>query len=235
MALVLAGLALAACSRGRSSVHFEGAPVVLISIDTLRADHLPAYGYAGVRTPHLDRFRKDAILFTRAYSDVPLTLPAHLSILTGLLPFEHGVRDNLGYRFDARAHPTLQSILKARGYATGAAVSAHVLRGRTGIGEGFDFYDDKIVAPAGADALGRVQRPGRDTARIASSWLAGVRDRPFFLFFHVYEPHAPYEPPEPFKSRFALAYDGEITRTTGARARAATRSPRRTTSSIRTA
>jgi choline-sulfatase len=184
--------------------------VVLISIDTLRADHLPAYGYAGVQTPHLDRFRKDAILFGNAYSHVPLTLPAHVSILTGLLPFEHGVRDNLGYPFDARAHPTLQSLLKGKGYTTGAAVSAYVLRGSTGIGEGFDFYDDKIVAPLGTDALGRVQRPGRETAAIATRWLEGVKDKPFFLFFHIYEPHAPYEPPEPFKSRYALPYDGEI-------------------------
>jgi arylsulfatase A-like enzyme/tetratricopeptide (TPR) repeat protein len=210
IAVFLAALAAGGCARKGADQHAASAPVVLISIDTLRSDHLPAYGYSAVETPHLDRFRRDAILFARAYSHVPLTLPAHLSILTGLLPFEHGVRDNLGYRFDAKAHPTLQSLLKAKGYATGAAVSAYVLRAGTGIGDGFDFYDDKITAPAGSDALGRVQRSGSDTERIASGWLDGVKDRPFFLFFHVYEPHAPYEPPEPFKSRFALPYDGEI-------------------------
>ena len=205
----LALVAAAACAR-RTGDRFPDAPVVLVSIDTLRADHLPAYGYAGVQTPQLDRFARDAILFENAYTQVPLTLPAHVSILTGLLPFEHGVRDNLGYLFDAKSHPTLQGLLKARGYATGAAVSAYVLRGGTGIGEGFDLYDDKMVVPFGTDALGRVQRPGAETAAIASRWLAGVKDKPFFLFFHVYEPHAPYEPPEPFKGRYPLAYDGEI-------------------------
>jgi arylsulfatase A-like enzyme/Flp pilus assembly protein TadD len=207
--LCLALVAATACARGTKD-QFPGAPVVLISIDTLRADHLPAYGYAGVQTPHLDRFAKDAILFENAYTHVPLTLPAHVSILTGLLPFEHGVRDNLGYRFDAKSHPTLPGLLKGKGYATGGAVSAYVLRGDTGIADGFDFYDDKIVAPFGADALGRVQRPGGETAALAARWLEGVKARPFFLFFHTYEPHAPYEPPEPFKSRYALAYDGEI-------------------------
>ncbi len=209
MVLALASLA-AACSRGPAEPRFRGAPLVLVSIDTLRSDHLPAYGYAGVQTPHLDRFRKDAILFRHAYAHVPLTLPSHVTMLTGLLPFEHGVRDNLGYQLDAKAHPTLARLLKQRGYATGAAVSAWVVRAASGLGEGFDFYDDRIVAPQGADAAGRVQRRGDETVARAEAWLDGVKDRPFFLFVHLYEPHAPYEPPEPFKSRYPLAYDGEI-------------------------
>ncbi len=204
--LVVAG---AGCTRS-STERFPRAPLILVSIDTLRADHLPAYGYQGVETPHLDRFRKDAILFENAYSHVPLTLPSHVSVLTGLLPFEHGVRDNLGYRLDAQAHPTLARMLKQRGYATGAAVSAWVLRGASGIADGFDFYEDRIVAPEGADAAGRVQRRGDETASLARSWLESVKERPFFLFFHVYEPHVPYQPIEPYKSRYPLAYDGEI-------------------------
>ena len=92
-------VALAACRRGEQ-VRFESAPVVLISIDTLRADHLPAYGYKGVDTPHLDAFRRDAILFRNAYSHCPMTLPSHVSMLTGLLPPQHGVRDNAGFHFD---------------------------------------------------------------------------------------------------------------------------------------
>ena len=208
--LAIAAVLAGGCSRGSTGPRFAGAPVVIVSIDTLRADHLPAYGYAGVATPNLDRFRKDAILFERAWSHVPLTLPAHVSLLTGLLPFEHGVRDNLGYRLDAKAHPTLAGLLKAKGYATGAAVSAYVLRAESGLGSGFDSYDDKIVAPSGTDALGRVQRSGIESERIAERFLESSKDRPFFLFFHVYEPHAPYEPPEPFKSRYPLAYDGEI-------------------------
>ena len=206
--LVLAGVA--GCTRSEPGLRFPQAPVVLISIDTLRADHLPAYGYKGVETPHLDRLRKDAILFENAYSHVPLTLPSHLTILTGLLPFEHGVRDNLGYHFDSASHPTLQRLLKDRGYATGGAISAWVLRAASGIGDGFDFYEDKLVAPSGTDAAGRVQRRGDETAALAVSWLESVKDHPFFLFFHTYEPHAPYEPPEPYKSRYPLAYDGEI-------------------------
>jgi arylsulfatase A-like enzyme/Flp pilus assembly protein TadD len=207
--LLIAALA-AGCARSPSMPRFPKAPVVLVSIDTLRADHLPAYGYKGVETPHLDRFRKDAILFENAYSHVPLTLPSHASVFTGLLPFEHGVRDNLGYRLDAKAHPTLARLLKERGYVTGGAVSAWVMRGASGVADGFDFYEDRIVAPEGTDAAGRVQRRGDETASLARSWLEGVKERPFFLFFHVYEPHAPYEPIEPYKSRYSLAYDGEI-------------------------
>jgi arylsulfatase A-like enzyme len=209
-AAAVALLLIAACGRGAGSTHFPEAPVVLISIDTLRADHLTAYGYAAGETPSLDRLRRDAILFENAYTHVPLTLPAHVSLFTGTLPFVHGVRDNLGYRLNPKAHPTIAGLLKARGYATGAAVSAYVLRAGTGLGDDFDFYEDRIAAPNGVDALGRVQRPGKETLALLKPWLAGVKDRPFFLFFHVYEPHAPYEPPEPYKSRHPLAYDGEV-------------------------
>jgi arylsulfatase A-like enzyme/Flp pilus assembly protein TadD len=207
-ALVL--LLVTGCSRSPGPTHFPQAPVVLISIDTLRADHLPAYGYAAGETPHLDRFRKEAILFENAYSHVPLTLPAHVSMLTGTLPFVHGVRDNLGYRLNPKAHLTIAGLLKANGYATGAAVSAYVLRAGTGLGDDFDFYEDRIAAPSGVDALGRVQRAGQETLALVKPWLATAKDRPFFLFFHIYEPHAPYDPPEPFKSRHPLAYDGEV-------------------------
>jgi arylsulfatase A-like enzyme len=206
----LALLALAGCARSPAPPRFPQAPLILVSIDTLRADHLPAYGYAAGETPNIDRLRREAILFENAYSHAPLTLPAHVSLFTGTLPFVHGVRDNLGYRLDPKAHPTLATLLKAKGYATGAGVSAYVLRAGTGLGEGFDFYEDRIAAPSGVDALGRVQRPGKQTLALVRPWLDGTKDRPFFLFFHVYEPHAPYDPPEPFKSRHALAYDGEV-------------------------
>src|SRR5438034_121330 len=125
---VVAALALSAagCSR-RGAIDTE-APIILISIDTLRSDHLPAYGYAKVETPAIDAFRADAIRFDRAYSQCPLTLVSHASIFTGLLPAEHGVRDNLGYHLDVKAK-TLAEMLKTKGYATGGAVSAVVLRG----------------------------------------------------------------------------------------------------------
>ncbi len=207
--LLLAGLAWG-CSRGaRPAGGYRGAPVVLISIDTLRADRLPAYGYTAVETPHLDRLRRDSILFANAYTHVPLTLPAHVSLLTGLTPPEHGVRDNLGYRVPA-SKPNLAALLKARGYATGGAVSAFVLRRGTGFAEGFDFFEDAIVDAAGGDALAQVQRPGSETARIALDWLKDKGATPFFLFLHIYEPHSPFDPPEPFKSRYASPYDGEV-------------------------
>jgi len=201
-------VALAACHRGEQ-VRFENAPVVLISIDTLRADHLPAYGYKGVDTPHLDGFRRDAILFRNAYSHCPMTLPSHLSMLTGLLPPEHGVRDNAGFHFDGAQHPTLPRLLHARGYATGAAVSSFVLRGETGLGNLFDAYDDATNARAGA-AFRDYQRPGNVTESVAEKWIDAHDSTPFFYFFHIYEPHVPYEPPEPFRSRYPSAYDGEI-------------------------
>jgi tetratricopeptide (TPR) repeat protein len=203
---------VAACSHGprESRGGFHGAPVVLISIDTLRSDHLPAYGYDKVQTPNIDALRHDAILFQRAYSHVPLTLPAHASMLTGLLPFEHGVRDNLGYELDGAKHPTLAALLKAQGYATGAAVSAYVIRGKTGLGGSFDYYEDDIPTPPESDAASQVRRPGGDTAALALKWLETASSKPFFLFLHLYEPHSPYEPPEPYKSRYASAYDATI-------------------------
>ncbi len=187
------------CACGSKHETFRDAPVILISVDTLRSDHLPAYGYRGVQTPHLDAFRRDSILFARAYSHCPMTLPSHVSILTGLLPTEHGVRNNIGYRFDGGKFPTLQKALRERGYRTGAAVSSYVLRSETGIGNGFDFYDDAIPVAA-AGAVSEHQRSGFETLKVAKNWIGDNAKKPFFFFFHIYEPHAPYEP----------SYDGEI-------------------------
>jgi choline-sulfatase len=209
--LVLLTLAAGCGPRAPRSSQFPGAPVILFSIDTLRADRLPAYGYAKVETPNIDTLRRDSILFENAYSHCPLTLPSHLSMLTGLLPAEHGVRTNLGYHFDGHAHPTLARILRARGYATGAAVSSYVLRGATGIDGSWDFFDDAV----GGDVKwtqdkSLLQRPGRETAQRALAWVESVKSRPFFLFLHIYEPHLPHDPPEPFRSRYGATYDGEV-------------------------
>ncbi len=189
-----------------------GTPVVLISIDTLRADHLPAYGYGGVETPAIDALAADGVVFERAYSPAPLTLPAHASLLTGLSPPEHGLRDNTGYqldagRIDAGEVPLLPLLLKQAGYATGAAVSSFVLRRQTGLAQGFDVYEDSIGF---ADGTGSPQRAGQETLALAREWLREHGGEPFFLFFHLNEPHTPYEPPEPFASRYASAYDGEV-------------------------
>ncbi|MGH9360522.1 MAG: sulfatase-like hydrolase/transferase, partial [Thermoanaerobaculia bacterium] len=170
---------------------------------------LPAYGYGGVETPAIDALRRDGVLFERAYSHYPLTLPAHTSILTGLLPPEHGVRDNSGYTLDLEKVPYLPRELKQLGYATGGAVSSFVLRGETGLGPGFDFYEDSVETRKGAP-LGGQQRSGGETLRLAGEWLRGVAGGKFFLFVHFYEPHTPYTPPEPFASRYASAYDGEV-------------------------
>ncbi|MFN2633299.1 MAG: sulfatase-like hydrolase/transferase [Thermoanaerobaculia bacterium] len=190
---------------------FAKAPVILISIDTLRSDHLPFYGYAGVETPALSALRKDSVLFERAYSHAPLTLPSHASILTGRVPADHGIHDNLGYRL-RKDIPTLAELLKKAGYATGAAVSCFVLKGVSGIGRGFDFYDDNVDAAEGGVSLGRVQRQGDETEKQLAVWLAATAaDRPVFAFLHLYEPHTPYEAPEPFQSRYKdRPYDGEI-------------------------
>jgi arylsulfatase A-like enzyme/cytochrome c-type biogenesis protein CcmH/NrfG len=201
-------LLLTACSPGKPSIP-AGTPVIIISIDTLRADHLPAYGYRGVETPAIDRLRADGILFEKAYSPTPLTFPSHSSLLTGLLPGVHGVRDNVGYRLDAQRLPFLPRLLKETGYATGGAVSAYVLQGKGGLDTGFDLYEDSVEFRTNT-GLGGMQRPGSETLKLSLDWLRGVKDKPFFFFFHIYEPHTPYAPPEPFASRYPSRYDGEI-------------------------
>ena len=202
----------ASCGSGRAgtgrAARAQGTPVVMISIDTLRADRLPVYGYTGVDTPAIDRLRRDAVLFENAYTHSPLTLPSHASLLSGLLPPEHGVRNNIGYRLDPK-HETLAGALRARGYATGAAVSAYVLRRASGLDSGFDFYDEVSTAK-GAKAIGEVQRDGRETVARALEWLRGTSERPFFLFLHLYEPHTPWTPPAAERARYGATYEGEI-------------------------
>ncbi len=208
---LLAGLLMVSgCSREQaSSVHLDsGTPVILISVDTLRSDHLPMYGYPAIRTPALDRLREDSVLFRRAYSQVPLTLPSHCSILTGLAPDHHGVRSNVGYRL-ASDTPSLPRLLASQGYATGAAVSAWVLRRETGLGEQFDFYDDAVGAATGF-SVADVQRPGAKTASVAEKWIGEHQSQPFFFMLHLYEPHTPYEPPADLAGQYQQPYDGEI-------------------------
>jgi choline-sulfatase len=222
--LACAPLLGAACADAhRDAAVDPGAPVVLISIDTLRSDRLAVYGYRGGATPAIDALRRDAILAERAYTHAPLTLPAHVSLLSGLLPAEHGVRDNLGYPVEPVV-PLLSRRLADHGYATAGAVSAAVLRASTGIAAGFEHWSEPgdagdASSPRAADGAGpraadgagpRAERPGGDTMRSILPWLRQVADRPFFLFFHLYEPHAPYQPAAPFDRRFESAYDGEV-------------------------
>jgi len=206
---VLLPMMAAGCRGGAAGHASNTTPVILISVDTLRSDHLPAYGYKDVATPALDALRADSILYERAYSHCPLTLPSHTSMLTGLLPGDHGIRDNIGFRLDDKI-PTLAEVLKQNGYATGGAVSAFVLRRESGIGRGFDFYDDQVEPVGPSQVIGRVQRDGRETIQVAQSWIDQHAQKPFFFFLHLYDPHTPYTPPEPFFSRYRNHYDGEI-------------------------
>ena len=170
---------------------------------------MTTYGAKLVDTPAIDRLARDGIVFENAYAHVPLTLPSHVTILTGRLPFENGVRSNIGYRLTRDIESSLPRLLKQRGYAAGGAVSAYVIRGETGIGPLFDFYDDSMEVWESA-TLGALQRRGDETSRVALAWVDRVEAKPFFLFLHLFEPHSPYEPAEPFKSRYANPYDGEI-------------------------
>ena len=210
LALAAAAALAAGCRRPPAAPAFPGAPIVLISIDTLRSDHLPAYGYRGVATPALDALRRDALLFERAYCHYPMTLPSHVSLLTGELPPINGVRDNSGFPFDSARHSYLPRLLGRAGYDTGAVVSASVLAAGTGLAAGFDSYDDRM--PAAANPAEEAKRPGVESVRAALGWVrTRAAGRPFFLFLHLYEPHAPYQPPEPFASRYRSSpYDGEI-------------------------
>ena len=209
LTLVLAAAALAGCGRQppAAPARFPGAPVILISIDTLRADHLPAYGYRAGSTPAIDRLANAGILFEDAYSQSPLTLPSHASLLSGRLPFNHGVRDNIGYAV-ASGERTLAARFKAAGYATGGAVSSYVLRRQTGIALGFDFFDDALTIAGTGESLSETERDGRVTVDALAGWIDGHAGEPFFAFLHLYEPHAPYAPPSSHAS--ASPYDGEI-------------------------
>ncbi len=199
VAVLLAAVAAFSGCRGRALP-----PVILISVDTLRADHVPAYGYRGVETPNLDALARDSVVFTTAYSQVPLTLPSHTVMLTGQPPYENGVRDNIGFHL-APSVPTLTGYLKAAGYATGAAVSTLALAADRGLDRDFDFYDDRF------DASSPDERPGPATVAVLEKWSDSAGTAPRFLFLHLYEPHAPYAPPEPFRTRYAShLYDGEI-------------------------
>jgi arylsulfatase A-like enzyme/Tfp pilus assembly protein PilF len=206
---LLAGAILCSCrSAPVSDPAYPDAPVVLISIDTLRADHLPLYGYAAGATPNIDRLGREGIVFDDVYSHCPLTLPAHASMFTGLLPPRHGMRDNIGFQL-ASGHTTLATRFRAAGLHTGGAVSAYVLRAATGIGQGFDFYDDAIEVEAGTESIGNLQRDGAVAVDSLSNWIAAQKGARFFAFLHLYEPHSPYTPP-PRHRGHALAYDGEV-------------------------
>ena len=185
--------------------------VVLITLDTTRADRIGAYGARDVETPALDRLAAEGVLFDEAVSVAPLTLPAHASIFTGKFPPEHGIRDNGGF-FLGPAQVTLAEVLKARGYRTGAFVGAYVLDSKWGMDQGFETYvDDFDVGGAKGVSLGSIQRPANEVIDKALPWIDGAKSSPFFAWIHLYDPHTPYRAPEPFLSRYERhPYNGEI-------------------------
>ena len=182
--------------------------IVLISIDTCRADYLSCYGYPRETTPHIDAFARAATRFENTISPIPITLPAHSSMLTGTIPPFHGVHNNIGYKL-APASQTLPEILKQNGFNTAAIISTFVLDKKFGMAQGFDTYDDTFT-DAHHNMFGN-ERKGDETTQVALDWLDKNKDNKSFLFLHYYDPHIDYAPPEPFASKFPDSlYAGEI-------------------------
>jgi arylsulfatase A-like enzyme/Flp pilus assembly protein TadD len=185
--------------------------VVLITLDTLRADHVGCYGYKQIKTPNIDGLAADGVLFERAFSVVPVTLPSHSSILTGTYPMLSGMHDFSGNKLSP-LQPTLASVLKQAGYQTGAVIGAAVLDSRFGLNRGFDFYYDHFDFNRLDEAnLEEMERPGNVVADVALDWLAKNSQKKFFLWMHLYDPHFPYHLSEPYSREYAAQpYDGEI-------------------------
>ena len=191
--------------------------VVLITIDTVRADHVGCYGYPQGHTPNLDALARAGVLFRTVVTAVPLTFPSHCSILTGTYPPEHGVRDNLGYTMGDMP-PTLATVLKQHGYVTAAFVGAAVLDAKHGLNRGFDTYSSPFQRKMGRDNpmvlnLQDLRRPAEDVVADALHWMSAQpahSPRPFFVWIHLYDPHTPYNPPPRFRALVPKPYDGEI-------------------------
>ncbi len=185
--------------------------LLLITLDTMRADYMSLNGSEHVQTPHLDRLARSGVNFTRARAPVPLTLPSHASILTGNDPPTHGVRDNGGYRLPDN-QLTLAEVLEDHGYETSAFIGAFVLDHRFGLSQGFHVYDDRTWSDISMLENLEAERNADAVYGAFSSWLKDYEDeKPFFAWVHFYDPHAPYTPPEPFKSRYAdNPYAGEV-------------------------
>jgi choline-sulfatase len=189
--------------------------IVLFTLDTTRADHLPCYGYSGVKTPHLDALASKGVVFEQCSASSPLTLPSHSSIMTGMYPTYHGVRVN-GNTALSDEQTTIAEVLSGKGYHCGAFIAAFVLDGRWGLKQGFQHYDDEFDLRKYKHLdLGAVQRPGNQVMDAALAWLEEQKGNPFFAWIHLYDPHAPYEPPEPYYSEYSHRgldglYSGEI-------------------------
>jgi len=208
IALCVAPLACTESPWGGGARPFRN--VLLISIDTCRPDYLSCYGYARKTTPNIDAVAAEGVLFTRAYSTNPMTLPAHSSMLTGTLPLAHGVHMNNSDRL-ADSNLTITEALRERGFETGAFVSAFVLDSIFGLGQGFATYGDRFANPHKAGLLLYNERSAEETSRDAMAWLEQHQEKPFFLFLHYFDPHQPYKAPPPFGREYAdVPYAGEV-------------------------
>ena len=200
--IILILIALAAVITAIVAYRHFSAPkirhIVLISMDTTRADYLSCYGYQHKTTPNIDAVAAEAVRFEQAIAPIPLTLPSHSTMLTGTIPPYHGIHDNLNYML-ADSNLTLAEMLKAAGYTTGGIISSYVLEDSFGLAQGFDTYDDEFDE---IDNQLGAERRGGEVSEHAVKWLDENRDEDFFLFLHYYDPHSPYDPPEPYRGLF---------------------------------
>ncbi len=189
----------------------DGPNVLLITIDTLRADHLACYGYQQIHTPNIDQLAAAGARFANAFSAVPITLPSHTVILTGSYPMHTGMHDFGGNKLNP-SQPTLATILHAQGYATGAVVGSAVLDSRFGLNRGFDYYYSNFdFSRLSETNLDDMERPGNEVVDRGLAWLAKYGQKKFFLWLHMYDPHFPYHPPAPYNAEYkSHPYDGEI-------------------------
>ena len=193
-----------------------GRDVVLVTIDTLRHDALGFAGNREVETPHLDRLAAEGRVFSNAHASNVVTLPSHANILTGLYPYQHGIRDNTGFRLSPKL-PTLATLLREKGYATGAFVGAFPLDSRFGLDRGFDVYDDSYPPGSSSDDFEMSERPAGEVLGAAQKWYRQAGGKKRFLWVHLYDPHAPYRPPSPYRERYGKTpYLGEVAATDSA-------------------
>ncbi len=182
--------------------------ILLISVDTIRPDRLSCYDIRYLKTPHCDQLAARGVVFDRAFAHTPLTLPSHINMLTGLTPVYHGVHDNARFRLSPEVL-TLAEYLKNKGYSTGGFVGAFPLDSRFGLNQGFDVYDDRYGTKARQEFF-YIERPAEKVIDLTIDWIK-QQPRPWFAFVHLWDPHQPYNPPEPFKTQFqADLYSGEV-------------------------
>jgi len=223
LAIILAAGVLLAAAAAAYFLVFSGPPsfarlrdgkdfnVILITLDTTRADRLPCYGRQDLSTPTLDAFAARGVRFEKCYAQTPLTLPSHATLMTGTLPLFHGIRDNGGF-FVPEKLKTMAELFKDKGYETGAFIAAFVLDSKWGLNQGFDTYYDKFdLSKFKRISLGTVQRPANEILDQALPWLDARKDKKFFAWLHLYDPHTPYDPPPPYDKLYAgHPYLGEI-------------------------